>query len=90
MRRVVDEIAGLGIASDPARGTRLSLSAGAAEIDGRRTANELVRAADHALYRAKSRGGGIELAPPPDPAPPVGEDGSDAPAPSSGAADTSA
>ena len=90
VRRVVDEIAGLGIASDPARGTRLSLSAGAAEIDGRRTANELVRAADHALYRAKSRGGGIELAPPPDPAPPVGEDGSDAPAPSSGAADTSA
>ena len=90
VRRVVDEVAGLGIASDPARGTRLSLSAGVAEIDGRRTAHELVKAADRALYRAKSRGGGVELAPPVDPAPPVGDDGSDAPAPSSGGADASA
>ena len=89
VRRVVDEVAGLGIASDPARGTRLSLSAGVTEIDGRRAANEIVKAVDRALYRAKSRGGGVELAPPADPTPRA-EDGSDAPPPSSSAGDGSA
>ena len=40
----------------PGHKLRVTFSAGVVEVDGRRTADELIKVADEALYRAKERG----------------------------------
>lgn len=60
--RIRYAIHGLGIVTDPSAGTLLEMSVGVAEIVPGHDPSALVAAADAALYRAKARGGGVEVA----------------------------
>ncbi|HZP97461.1 MAG TPA: diguanylate cyclase [Candidatus Limnocylindria bacterium] len=60
--RIRDAVARLELPADPATGLLLAASVGAAPLRPGRSTPDIVRAADAALYRAKARGGGVEIA----------------------------